>query len=249
MMRYELWNIFGAATWPIWLLLLGGCLVRLRWWRAGRWIQGTGFLLFLAIAVSPLSAWLMQSLESARPGARLSRVETIVMLAGGEQLSISQRSGRPEYSEAGERVVVTAQLQRRFPGAQLVLVGGVKLPGGRFDVDYARETLLALGVPETKMTLISSTRDTYENARAVAQLRRDPATMLLVTSAFHMRRAMLCFAHFDMQPLPYPVDSRVPKVRLSTPNIVGNFKRFDDAMHEWIGLIFYRVTGRISQLS
>ncbi len=243
-MRYDLWAIFGAATWPFWLLLLGWFFTRLKWARLGLWCQGSGFCLFLAVSVGPLSVWVMQPLEAIVPAKFHSDIETIVMLAGSEQLGAARRSGKPEYSEAAERVLAAAQLQRRFPQAQLLLVGGLKVQGGRYDVDYARETLLALGVPDSRITRIASTRDTFENARAIAALNSDSSKMLLVTSAFHMPRALLCFEHFGGRPMAYPIDSRVPPIRIFSPNPLSNFKRFDDAMHEWIGLIFYRVTGR-----
>jgi uncharacterized SAM-binding protein YcdF (DUF218 family) len=247
-MRYDLWALFGAATWPLWLLALGWICRRLERPRRGLWCQRAGFLLFLLVAVSPLSVWVMAPLERAVAARLPIRVETIVMLAGAEQLSAALHSGKPEYSEAAERLIAAAQLQRQFPQAQLLLVGGIQLPGGRVDVDYVRETLLALGVPDNKITRIATTRDTFGNASAVAQLRRTPSTMVLVTSAFHMPRAMLCFAHFGLHPGAYPVDSRVPVIRVFAPNMIANFKRFDDAVHEWVGLIFYRATGRINAI-
>jgi uncharacterized SAM-binding protein YcdF (DUF218 family) len=245
--RYDLWAIFGAATWPFWLILLGSLALTMGKGRLGRGVRMAGWLCFCAIAASPLSVWLMQPLESAVATPRLSQVRHIVMLTGAEQLRLSFHSGRAEYSEAAERLIEAVSLQKRYPHSRLILVGGLKLPGGKHDVIYARDTALALGVPEDKIIIISGTANTYQNARAVGQRLGTEADILLVTSAFHMPRAILCFRKFGMSPLAYPVDSRVPGAmsfwQNFRPNLIANFKRFDDAMHEWIGLIAYRWLG------
>jgi uncharacterized SAM-binding protein YcdF (DUF218 family) len=246
--RYDLWNVIGAATWPFWLLLLGWMATKFDWRRLGRWLSLTGFLLFAAIAASPLSVWLIRLLETAVPSPLVSGpVQTIVMLAGAEQLALSLRSKRPEYSEAGERIIAAVALQKRFPEAELVLVGGIKLAGGRVDVSYARETALSLGVPASKIVALAGTNSTAQNAQSVARRFGTARQMVLVTSAFHMPRAMLCFNKVGLRPLAYSVDSRVPEqstlAQKFTPHLIGNFKRFDDAMHEWIGLIAYRWLG------
>lgn len=249
MWRYDLWNILGAATWPLWLLLLGWLAVSLRRPRLGRGFKWAGIVLFVAIVSTPLSCWLMQPLESYQPPQKLDamKVDAIVMLAGAEQLSPSSRTGRPEYSEAGERVMAAAALQKQFPKARLVLVGGVQLPGSRIDISYARETLTALGVPASSIDMLSDTHTTFENARAVANRFSKHERLLLVTSAFHMPRAMLCFERFGLQPIAYPVDSRLPGKRTVmqrySPQLISNVKRFDDALHEWVGLIAYRWLG------
>jgi uncharacterized SAM-binding protein YcdF (DUF218 family) len=245
--RYDIWNFIGAATWPFWLLFFSWLAIKLDWPRFGRWLKRIGFLLFTAIVASPLSIWIMLPLENTVSPSELGSVQTIVMLAGAEQLAPSLRSRRPEYSEAAERVIAAVALQKQFPNADLVLVGGVKLAGGRVDVSYTRETALSLGVPAAKIILISDTQSTAENAQAVAQKFGTQDNMLLVTSAYHMPRAMLCFEKFGLKPQPYAVDSRIPSqltlVQKFTPHLVSNFKRFDDAMHEWIGLIAYRWLG------
>jgi uncharacterized SAM-binding protein YcdF (DUF218 family) len=248
MSRYDIWNVAGAATWPFWLLFFGWLAVRLDWPRLGHGLRLAGLWLFAGITTTPLSLWLMQPLEAAvRQPQQLGSVQNIVMLAGAEQLASSLRSKRPEYSEAGERIMAAVALQKQFPDATLVLVGGLKLAGGRVDVSYAGETARALGVPAAKLLLIEGTYSTAQNAQAAARHFGSADTILLVTSAFHMPRSLLCFQKLGLNPLAYPVDSRVPEqltlAQKFTPHLISNFKRFDDAAHEWVGLIAYRWLG------
>ena len=83
-------------------------------------------------------------------------------------------------------------------------------------------------------------RTTYENAHYAALfLKPDPEQRwLLVTSAFHMPRAMGSFRRAGFQVTPWPVD-----------DIPRDFTRtWQVAQHEWLGLAAYRILGRSSAL-
>jgi uncharacterized SAM-binding protein YcdF (DUF218 family) len=101
--------------------------------------------------------------------------------------------------------------------------------------------------------LEEASRTTAENAtRLRAMLAPKPGERwLLVTSAFHMPRAIGAFrkAGFDVEAYPVDwrtrgwVDARVPFDRLSS-----GLARTDVALHEWGGLVIYWLTGRSSDL-
>ena len=70
---------------------------------------------------------------------------------------------------------------------------------------------------------------------------------LLVTSASHMPRAMGVFRKVGFPVEPWPVDYRTvgwsDALRLMESPAEG-LRRLDLAVHEWMGLIAYRLTGR-----
>lgn len=70
------------------------------------------------------------------------------------------------------------------------------LVSGRGDCKGIQDMLLASGVPSEAITLECASSNTYENAAfsapLLAQMR--PRRVLLVTSWFHLRRALACFA-------------------------------------------------------
>jgi uncharacterized SAM-binding protein YcdF (DUF218 family) len=96
-------------------------------------------------------------------------------------------------------------------------------------------------------------RTTYENAAFTRPLIH-PAPgerWLLVTSAYHMPRAMGVFRAQGLNLEAYPVDWRTrgwADAKRPFLTLSGGLGRLDTAVHEWVGLIGYRLTGRTQEL-
>jgi len=67
-----------------------------------------------------------------------------------------------------------------------------------------------------------------------------------------MPRAMACFRSNGLAPTAYPVDFRRGPVanafEATHSNLSANLAQSDAALHEWIGLLVYRLTGRTGML-
>lgn len=107
-----------------------------------------------------------------------------------------------------------------------------------------------LGVPPGRVVIEDHSRNTYENAEyAKAMIKPKPGEhWLLVTSAWHMPRAVGCFRRIGFPVEAYPVDWRTRRdLRLGVSRqFGGGLAAFDEAVHEWVGLFFYWLTGRTS---
>lgn len=249
-LNYVLWQLVGPEGLPFLLSFAGGLMVISTRTSKGRRVLGVGLGLLFVISSTPVGYWLLYPLEKRFPSPQITRSPGyIVVLAGSEQLDQSFASGIPEYGEAAERMMAGIALAHRFPSAHIVLVGGIRTKDGISDVSVMRRTAIESGINAKRITLISNTRNTIENAQAAQKIIGDDAsTSLLVTSAFHMPRAMLCFKAAGIALTPYPVDHRLWAI----PNFWGswslsfvkNIERTDAALHEWIGLIFYRLSGK-----
>lgn len=250
--NYSLWAAIGPAALPFWLCLFGAGALLARRHRIGLRLLGTGLLLFLALAVLPAGFWLMRPLEMRYAAPDLSREAppAIIVLAGGEALPASALRGAPEFNSAPERLLTGLALARRFPDARLYLVGGVSLPDGTRDTDVMRQAALSLGFDAARIHVINDTLNTCENARAVtAHLGRQPLRhSLLVTSAYHLPRAMLCFEAVNASVTPVPVDYQTWPIRSPLGSVkldpLNSLSLADRALHEWVGLFYYRITGR-----
>jgi uncharacterized SAM-binding protein YcdF (DUF218 family) len=250
-MRYDLWHLFGPVSWPAWLWLFA-LIAR---WRhrdslsAKLWIGGG--LWGALIVGSPLGHALIRPLEAAYKLPILpEKLSGVLMLTGAERLTLSVENGQPVLNEAGERVIATRMLFQRYPDATLVVLGGVQEKGLQ-DTEVARQILMGTGVPASQLKLVGGTVDTCTNAKAAQDWMAQGQTWLLVTSAAHMPRAMACFQKYGLKPLPYPVDIRGRKnlwQPLFSPGTLSNLAAFDLASHEWIGLFWYRLSGRTAQV-
>lgn len=256
MSHYTIWGLFGPATWPWWLAVLAFLSLlspshKRRWPRI---FAGTAAAAFIGLAVLPTGYWLAEPLESrfARPTLDAIGVRHIVVLAGAEHLAVSARSGRPEVSGAAERIIEGAAVARSLPGAALWIVGGVRDHRSPLaDVDWTAASWRRLGIPARRIHVVRDTLDTCANAAGVAA-HRPRGQILLVTSALHMPRAIACFRRNGLEPVAYPVDylnARIDRPGdLIQPDLLANVGRVDAALHEWVGLLLYRLQGRTSDV-
>jgi uncharacterized SAM-binding protein YcdF (DUF218 family) len=211
-------------------------------------IAAAGFVL---LAVAPIGPAMLLVLEERfpRPAALPERIDGILVLGGAVDPALSRYYGETVYSSAVARVLGGIALARRHPKAKLVLVGG---EGTFFPVGLAesRATLgfvLSEGIPRERVLLEERSRSTHENAVYAKELIRPVSgeSWILVTSAYHMPRAIAAFAGVGWPVIPYPVDYRVDPVT----GLRTNFSLLDGlgaatlAGKEWAGLVGYRLMG------
>jgi uncharacterized SAM-binding protein YcdF (DUF218 family) len=145
-------------------------------------------------------------------------------------------------------------LARRYPSALVVYSGGDdSLTRGRTtEASEAGRLLAAMGVDPARMVLEDRSRNTDENARFTGDIvHPEPSQVwLLVTSAWHMPRSMGLFRKAGFNVVAYPVDyrSRGDGADWRAEESTRRIRSFNLAVHEWIGLVVYRLTGRTDDL-
>jgi uncharacterized SAM-binding protein YcdF (DUF218 family) len=218
----------------------------------GRAIVGTATTMGLLLWIVPLGSWWLQALETTFPEPALpGRVDGIVVLGGDVDTGLVRRVGAAAAGDGGmPRLVAAAELARRHPDARLVFTGGsgnLFAPDDR-DADAARPLLARLGVPPERVLFEDRSRNTHENATESFRLARPgpDETWVLVTSAFHMPRAIGCFRRAGWRVIAFPVDRRAdPAEGISLNRSPGRrLGEFGRALRETIGLAVYRLLDR-----
>jgi uncharacterized SAM-binding protein YcdF (DUF218 family) len=238
--------------------LLGALLLATRFASAGRKIVAASILLLAVCAFSPLGNLLLYPLENRfRPwDAARGAPDGIVVLGGPIDADLSVVHNTPVIRSAADRIVAAAALARRYPNARIIFSGGSAdlFAQDAREADYAGQIFEGLGIPKDRLMMERSSRNTYENAafsKAIASP-KEGERWLLVTSAYHMPRAVGLFRKAGFAVEPYPVDWRVGNDVagiLSFSNVaVDGLGRTDLALHEWMGLVAYRVVGRTAAL-
>ena len=256
-MFFVISKLFWLVAEPINFILILGMLGVLlsfgRTARLGRSLAATAVILLAIAGFSPLGALLLRPLEDRfpQPPAQMAAPTGIIVLGGALDAGLTAAHGVPTLLAPGARLTAGAALARRFPNARLVFTGGsASIKGnGVPEALGVRDLWLSLGVPADRMIFEGKSRNTWENAVFTRTL-VDPKpneTWLLVTSAWHMPRAMGIFREAGFNVTAYPVDYRtygddrdlqVPRVALDEMTML------DTAMHEWIGLVAYHLTGK-----
>lgn len=248
------WALIAPGTW----LVAGLLLVLFALWRGRvRLARGmtTGLLgLVLAVAVLPVGETLLRPLETRYPVAPALDAPTgIIVLGGGEQAARSAFWGRPELGEGAERFTAALALARQYPQAQVLFTGG---SGALRDVaghalsgaDVAQALFAEQGLARDRLMLERASRNTAENAaRSFELVRPAPGERwVLITSAFHMPRAMMSFERAGWTGLiAWPVDFRSAALRRSIGwDFSGHLQTLSTALHEHLGLLAYRLSSR-----
>src|SRR6202051_112054 len=237
--------------------LVGVVLLCTRRRRLASWLVVRCVVLIAVAGFSPLGHILMLPLEQRFPAwdAKWGPPNGIVVLGGAISPELSLARGDVALNEAAERITATAELARRYPDARIIMTGGSSalIFDEGTEAVFAVQQLEALGVAHERITAEEQSRNTIENAvfsRLVATP-KPGERWLLVTSAFHMPRAMAVFraAGFPVEAYPVdwrkggPVDMVRPFVSLS-----DGLRRTDTAVHEWVGLFAYWLTGKTATL-
>lgn len=175
----------------------------------------------------------------------------IVVLGGGIESGLSEARDQVVVNDAGERPIYLGELARRFPGARLVFSGGSGFVGGGIaEADIVSRQADTLGLPRARLILENRSRNTRENALFSADLAQPKPgeRWLLVTSAWHMPRAVGCFRQAGFTVTAFPIDYRTRGWRdLARFNGFASdgLLQLDLATKEWIGLVVYRLAGYI----
>jgi len=213
----------------------------------GRRLLLAAAILLVVLGLLPTAWLLMTPLEQRFPiPADLGRVDGIIVLSGAEHARLSELYGQPLLSADAARLTTFMMLARRFPEARLVHSGDT-VPASQSRV--ARELLLGTGVEPERIVFEARSRSTCASPRATRELvKADSAQRwLMVTSAYHMPRAVACYRAAGWDVTPYPAGFRRGRAPFDF-DLVGNLDDLDHAVHEWVGLLYYRVGGFTNEL-
>lgn len=236
------------------LLLVGGLALAIWRRRWGLRVMAIGAVLYVIAGFSPLGHWLIMPLEDRFARPELSEaVDGIIVLGGAVDTLVSKERGITALNEAAERLTAGAALAKRFPEARLLFSGGSAKIFHRGETEAAgAERLFArLGIAPERLSLEDRSRNTAENAAFTRDLvePRPGERWLLVTSAFHMPRAVGCFRAVGFEVIPWPVDYRTSggdDIWRFFARASEGLRRVDLAAKEWAGLLAYYVSGRTS---
>ncbi|MBS0418996.1 MAG: YdcF family protein [Proteobacteria bacterium] len=182
---------------------------------------------------------LLGPLERQYPplGSEMPRVSYVVVLGSG----YTPHDGVPITaaldSDGLARVVEGVRLERLLGSAKLVLSGG-EVPGHSAPAVGYAVLSRDLGVPDTAIVVLPHSANTAAESRAVARL-IGQAPFILVTSAYHMPRAMRLMQRAGAHPIPAPTGQRVGGSRPPLFGLLpgaGGLESTKRALHEYLGM-------------
>jgi uncharacterized SAM-binding protein YcdF (DUF218 family) len=216
-------------------------------WRKRAQRMGWGLVIILAMLLTlPVGDWAIFPLEAkAPPAMKLPKhIDGMVILGAALDENITKYHGVVAINGKAERVIYPIPLAKRYPKAKIIYAGGSPQGHKQREADLARMFYQMLQIDTRNFTFERESRNTYENiinSKTIAEPKLNE-NWLLITSAFHMKRAMAVARHAGWEMIPYPVDYISGGwVGLGAGSLRYNLERLDAAFKEYVGLMAYRL--------
>lgn len=228
----------------LFVLMAAGFGFRLRWPRFGVAVIAFAGITLVALSTPVVGSALMQSLQPYPPVDLVhlpARVGAIVVLGGDTQSEAREYGGDTAGYLTLERVRYGAYLYRQV-GLPLLVTGGPVKPEAS-PIARQMEAVLTGEFNVPVAWIEDAARDTHENATNSARLLRQDGidAVVLVTHAWHMRRAVAAFQRAGLNTVPAPtrfVSRTAPLIDDFLPS-AGALQTSSFAIHEWIGIAWY----------
>jgi uncharacterized SAM-binding protein YcdF (DUF218 family) len=238
--------------------------IAILFWKKRRFVLFCVIIAFIALFIGGnkyVAYSLARSLEwQYLPKEAIQHADVIVVLGGATEPALAPRP-EVELNAAADRLVHGAELYREGVSSHILLSGG--------DIDFLSlssdspatdmESIMEmLGVPQNAIWLQGNSQNTYEDALYSCQMIKDhnAKSIVLVTSATHMPRAVAVFEKQGCHVIPSPADFTVTEAAWSnlwSPdwqefliNLVPNYSNLSlttKSLKEYIGWLTYRMQG------
>jgi uncharacterized SAM-binding protein YcdF (DUF218 family) len=201
------------------------------------------------LSIGPTSELFMRPLEDAYKPASLAEVATCdayVVLGGGINENVPDIDGKGTLSAyALPRVATAYRLYMRVK--KPIIFSGGKIFNRAPEAEIAKRFLISLGVPPYHIITEAKSIDTYENAQYVKEIadKHQFKKIVLITSAFHMKRSYLLFNKRFQEIVPYPTDYQISRGSYDVLSFLPNTSSLgmvEIAVKEYLGILFYQLT-------
>lgn len=238
--------LLRPIIWAVGLLLLSLFARQTPWRKRYIYLALSIFLVFgnRALFNSVVKWW------EVPPSSLNTQYDAAIVLGGYLQQAGLLAPAPPEFSERADRLLHALGLWQEGKVNYIVLSGGAgnlwfnEVPEAQTAAAFAQ----SLGIPDSVLLLEDQSRNTAENARHTASLLQQHEaiqTTLLITSAWHMRRAQACFGKAGISPTPYPVDFYQSRTPLAPSEWLlpqsAVLRDWEAILKEWVGFLVYRL--------
>ncbi len=244
------WLVFSPVNFAILAALLAAVLAFTRFARPARWLGLLSLVALVLMAFSPLPRAVIRPLEDRFPqqDAAKGPVAGIIILGG----AVGMNRGDVVLNSSATRMTKAVELARLHPQAKVVFTGGsanLVSQAETTEADGAKLLLEGVGLAPARLVLEDQSRNTRENATFTRRL-VDPKPgerWLLVTSAWHMPRAMGVFRKAGFAVEAFPVDywskGRPSDFTRPYSRVHRALETADNGFKEWVGLLAYWLAG------
>ena len=174
-----------------------------------------------------------------------------VVLSGFTSIQ-SDNDDRVYFNKGVDRMMHAVYLYKQHKIDTIVVTGGTvsvfnKKKTHTTEAERIEQVLVLCGIPKEKIVLETKARNTHENAKLTKAILKQDESILLITSAFHMRRSIGCFRKEGLDVFPFSTDFYSFPRKFSIPNLFipseVALMNWAKLIHEIEGYIIYDLVG------
>lgn len=249
MTMYYFGKIVGYIISPFSIALMGLLICILLKWRGWRhwklvglfsicWLWAWSTFFMVRMVGAPLESGYL--INNRAPKAEMLPQADVIFLLGGGMWRSTNISGIGEMMSSADRVWCAARLFNHGKARKLLVTGN--------GVEASTWPLLRdFGVPREAVIFDERPRNTEEEAKIVSEYRYE--SVLVVTSAWHMKRTLLMFEKYasDVKAMPAAVDfenSMVATKGAALSDFMPSATALSMnsvAFHEWLGYLLHKI--------
>lgn len=212
-----------------------------------------GICWFLIISTSPVPTALVKHLEKQYSQLTDEEINAlpdscdIIILGGGHSDDKSLSPNNQLSTTALARLVEGIRIHRKIQGSRMIFSGWA----GHSNMPQAvvlMHTAIMLGIDSSSIAIQPLARNTRMESEEYARLFGKEKKLVVVTSAFHMPRAMMLFNKAGINPVPAPADRIVKKSSVKDPwrwmPSSSNTGIIEVAVHEYVGILWNWIGGK-----
>ena len=210
-------------------------------------------LVFFWVSCTPLfaekMARLVENYAERHDVNEMPVADAIVVLSEGR--SVAPGPGAISEWSDGDRFWGGVDLYFAGKAPVLIFTGGAApwVPLAKSEGELLRAYAVRIGIPDASIKLTGRVMNTAEEAQAVARILPKGASVLLVTSAFHMLRSQVLFEREGYRVIAYPVDFIVNAGKeFGVTDLLPTAHAFlitEASWRELLGRAYYGISGKL----
>lgn len=237
MLLFKFFQQFLLPSVFVFILIVLGIIFLLKFKKrkAGRILVLTGIILYYLFSITPITDLILYPLENQYNPIDIRQVDAIdkIILLTGSKMERSSEILRIYFSKNAE---VRGKMEIIITGTNALDVQNNN------EAVKTKDYLTERGIPAENIIFEDKSRNTFESAENIKSLVGEQS-FLLVTSAYHMPRAMLVFRKINTSPIAAPADFKIEgnyNLFDFFPN-PQNLQNVDLAFHEYFGFLYYKI--------
>lgn len=206
------------------LFLIGLIYLYIKSYSKAKIFLSLSFILTLLFTNSYVSNLILAPLENEYKKVDNNLRAKYIVLLGGDYEKRAYEVLRLYFLHQGSKIITSGYEGRKTIPEALI----------------NRDKLISLGIPSKDIIALVSPKDTQEEAKEIKKLLKDKK-FFLVTSAYHMKRAMFLFNQVGLNPISAPSNYLIKNNKIISSPRASSLEKTEVALHEYLGLLFLKL--------